>query len=82
MIGNQGLVKDDQKSHCGFPINVNTFVQNDKSLSKPPQKQQQRRLKNYNRHQQEKVRDKGWQSNYINYIIMFEDIMINQHQNI
>ena len=38
--------------------------------------------KNANRHQQEKVREKGLQSKYIHFIIMFEDIMINQYQNI
>ena len=61
LIGNQGLVKYDQKNHCGFPTSVKTFVQNDKYLTNPPPKKKTttKKAKNYNRHQQEKVRDKG-----------------------
>ena len=31
---NQGLIKNDQKNHCDFPTSVETFVQNNKNLTK------------------------------------------------
>ena len=81
LMRNQGLIKDEQDTHCNFKTSVKMFVQNDKDLKKTINKNKDD-LKNYKQYQQEKVRTKERQSKCTNFIIKFENIMINRHQDI
>ena len=59
LIRNQELIKNYINNHCDFPTSVKKFVENDKNLTLPSKRTIKKAKKIYNRHQQEKVRDKG-----------------------
>ena len=84
LIRNQRFIKNDQKNHFDFPISVKSFVNNNNNLTKiPPTNNNEEGSKtNLQPTPTTKSKRQKRQSKCINYIIMFEDIMINQHKNI